>query len=69
MKSTLVRVVTILNELKVELISLETEEPNLERVFLHLTGRDLRELVRPRLAATRSGALGGALPFASRLTE
>ena len=42
-KSTLVRVVTILNELKVELISLETEEPNLERVFLHLTGRDLRD--------------------------
>ncbi len=42
-KSTLVRVVTVLNELKIELISLETEEPNLERVFLHLTGRDLRD--------------------------
>ncbi len=42
-KATLVRVVTILNELQVELISLETEEPNLERVFLHLTGRELRD--------------------------
>jgi hypothetical protein len=42
-KATLVRVVALLNELKVELISLETEEPNLERVFLHLTGRELRD--------------------------
>lgn len=42
-KATLIRVVAILNELKVELISLETEEPNLERVFLHLTGRELRD--------------------------
>ncbi len=42
-KATLVRVVTILTELQVELISLETEEPNLERVFLHLTGRELRD--------------------------
>jgi hypothetical protein len=42
-KATLVRLVAVLNELKVELISLETEEPNLERVFLHLTGRELRD--------------------------
>jgi ABC-2 type transport system ATP-binding protein len=42
-KATLVRLVAILNELQVELISLETEEPNLERVFLHLTGRELRD--------------------------
>jgi hypothetical protein len=42
-KATLVRVVAVLNDLKVELISLETEEPNLERVFLHLTGRELRD--------------------------
>ena len=42
-KATLVRLVAALNELKVELISLETEEPNLERVFLHLTGRGLRD--------------------------
>ena len=42
-KATLVRLVAILNELQVELVSLETEEPNLERVFLHLTGRELRD--------------------------
>jgi ABC-2 type transport system ATP-binding protein len=41
--ATLVRVVALLHDLKVELISLETEEPNLERVFLHLTGRELRD--------------------------
>jgi ABC-2 type transport system ATP-binding protein len=43
MKGTLLRMVAILNEAQVELISLETEEPNLERVFLHLTGRALRD--------------------------
>jgi len=42
-KATLVRVVAILNEQQVELVGLETEEPNLERVFLHLTGRALRD--------------------------
>lgn len=42
-KGTLVRLVAILNESRVELASLETEEPNLERVFLHLTGRALRD--------------------------
>jgi ABC-2 type transport system ATP-binding protein len=42
-KGTLVRLVALLNELQVELVSLETEEPNLERVFLHLTGRALRD--------------------------
>jgi ABC-2 type transport system ATP-binding protein len=42
-KGALVRLVGVLNELKVELISLESEEPNLERVFLHLTGRALRD--------------------------
>ena len=42
-KGTLVRVLTVLNEQRVELISLETEEPNLERVFLHLTGHELRD--------------------------
>jgi ABC-2 type transport system ATP-binding protein len=42
-KGTLLRVISVLNELQVELISLETEEPNLERVFLHLTGRALRD--------------------------
>src|SRR5262249_13567774 len=42
-KSTLVRVVGMLNENNVELVGLETEEPNLERVFLHLTGHALRD--------------------------
>src|SRR5262249_26457354 len=42
-KGTLVKLVALLNEAGVELIRLETEEPNLERVFLHLTGRTLRD--------------------------
>jgi ABC-2 type transport system ATP-binding protein len=42
-KGTLLRLVAALNEAQVELVSLETEEPNLERVFLHLTGRALRD--------------------------
>jgi ABC-2 type transport system ATP-binding protein len=42
-KVTLLRLLTLLNELRVEMLSLETEEPNLERVFLHLTGRALRD--------------------------
>jgi ABC-2 type transport system ATP-binding protein len=42
-KGTLVRVVGMLNENKVELVGLETEEPDLERVFLHLTGHALRD--------------------------
>jgi ABC-2 type transport system ATP-binding protein len=42
-KGTLIQLVAILNDLHLELISLETQEPNLERVFLHLTGRELRD--------------------------
>jgi ABC-2 type transport system ATP-binding protein len=42
-KGTLVRVVGLLNENNVELVGMETEEPNLERVFLHLTGHALRD--------------------------
>jgi ABC-2 type transport system ATP-binding protein len=42
-KATLLRLLAALNDLNLELISLETEEPNLERVFLHLTGRALRD--------------------------
>jgi ABC-2 type transport system ATP-binding protein len=42
-KATLVRLVTLLSERQVELISLETEEPNLERVFLRRTGHGLRD--------------------------
>jgi ABC-2 type transport system ATP-binding protein len=42
-KRVLVQLVPILNEEQVELTGLEAEEPNLERVFLHLTGRALRD--------------------------
>jgi ABC-2 type transport system ATP-binding protein len=42
-KGTLVRLVNLLNETGAELLHLETEEANLERVFLHLTGRQLRD--------------------------
>ncbi len=42
-KSALMRLIAVLNELQIELVSLETVEPNLERVFLHLTGRALRD--------------------------
>jgi ABC-2 type transport system ATP-binding protein len=42
-KGSLVRVVGLLNEMQMELLHLETQEPNLERVFLHLTGRTLRD--------------------------
>jgi ABC-2 type transport system ATP-binding protein len=41
--ATLLEVVRILRELDVELVGLETYEPNLERVFLHLTERTLRD--------------------------
>jgi ABC-2 type transport system ATP-binding protein len=41
--ATLLRLVGTLQELHLELTGLETEEPNLERVFLHLTGRALRD--------------------------
>jgi len=42
-KAALMRVISLLNEMHVELVSLETSEPNLERVFLHLTGHALRD--------------------------
>lgn len=42
-KTALMRLIAVLNDLHVELISLETIEPNLERVFLHLTGHALRD--------------------------
>jgi ABC-2 type transport system ATP-binding protein len=43
LKRVLVQLVAILSEEQVEMTGLETEEPNLERVFLHLTGRALRD--------------------------
>lgn len=39
----LLKMVPWFNEFHVEPTSLETEEPDLERVFLHLTGRGLRD--------------------------
>jgi ABC-2 type transport system ATP-binding protein len=42
-KGTLVRLITLLNEYNVALAHLQTQEPNLERVFLHLTGHALRD--------------------------
>ncbi len=42
-QSTVVRLVAALNATNVTLAGLEMEEPNLERVFLHLTGRALRD--------------------------
>jgi ABC-2 type transport system ATP-binding protein len=42
-RATLMPLLGLLNETRTELLSLETEEPNLERVFLHLTGRALRD--------------------------
>jgi ABC-2 type transport system ATP-binding protein len=42
-KEALLQLVAILSEEQVQMSSLETEEPNLERVFLYLTGRALRD--------------------------
>lgn len=42
-KSTLPRLIAALSETRTELVSIETIEPNLERVFLHLTGSSLRD--------------------------
>ena len=40
---TLLRVIAVLQELQIELLAVETIQPNLERVFLHLTGKSLRD--------------------------
>jgi linearmycin/streptolysin S transport system ATP-binding protein len=42
-KGTVVLLVGLLSELKVEMTGLEIEEPSLEGVFLHLTGKALRD--------------------------
>jgi ABC-2 type transport system ATP-binding protein len=42
-KAVLLKMLSLNNEIRSELIGLEMEEPNLERVFLHLTGRALRD--------------------------
>jgi ABC-2 type transport system ATP-binding protein len=43
LSTILLHVVKVLRETNVELTALETTEPNLERVFLHLTERTLRD--------------------------
>jgi ABC-2 type transport system ATP-binding protein len=42
-KSALIRVVALLSESQAELTELEVQQPNLERVFLHLTDKALRD--------------------------
>jgi ABC-2 type transport system ATP-binding protein len=42
-RQTLVQLVALLNSLQIELVELEMQEPNLERVFLHLTHKALRD--------------------------
>jgi ABC-2 type transport system ATP-binding protein len=42
-KSVLLQFLAVLNDCQMDLVSLEIEEPNLERVFLYLTGRALRD--------------------------
>jgi ABC-2 type transport system ATP-binding protein len=42
-KGLLLQVLALVMELRVDLTNLEIHEPNLERVFLHLTGRALRD--------------------------
>lgn len=41
--AALVQVIQLFNETNVEMLSVETLEPNLESVFLHLTGKSLRQ--------------------------
>jgi len=41
--ATLLAVIRALKELDIDLVGLETQEANLERVFLHLTERTLRD--------------------------
>ncbi len=42
-QTAVVNVISYLNEKDITLTSLEILEPNLESVFLHLTGKKLRE--------------------------
>jgi ABC-2 type transport system ATP-binding protein len=42
-KAVLLQLLASLNDLQIDLLGLELEEPNLERVFLHLTGHALRD--------------------------
>jgi hypothetical protein len=42
-QATVPRVLAVAKELDATITKLEIQEPNLERVFLHLTGRELRD--------------------------
>ena len=42
-QSVLTRLLSMLNDRNIHVADLTVQEPNLERVFLHLTGRDLRD--------------------------
>ena len=39
----LLQIIQLFNQNQIEILSLETLEPNLESVFLHLTGKSLRD--------------------------
>ena len=39
----LVQLIQLFNQKNVQILALETLEPNLETVFLHLTGKSLRQ--------------------------
>jgi len=41
--AALVQLIQLFNQMDVQMLSLETLEPNLETVFLHLTGKSLRQ--------------------------
>jgi ABC-2 type transport system ATP-binding protein len=42
-QQALVNLINFLNQHDIDIASLDTLEPNLESVFLHLTGKKLRE--------------------------
>ena len=42
-RATVPRLLAIVKETDATIAGLDIREPNLERVFLHLTGRDLRD--------------------------
>ena len=39
----LLQIINLLNKRDVDILSIETLDPNLETVFLHLTGKSLRQ--------------------------
>ena len=61
-KTSLMRLIAVLNELDIELLSLETIEPNLERVFLHLTGHAAARLRPPHASRHARACWSGRWP-------